>query len=249
MSQFNAWVLFEKWLLVAAIYLKRECCRLAEWTGLGVRTPLMVAAVTCVIAAVFTCLRGYGFLSCVAVSMLVAFGLTVAMLNQIVRLRTPGGPETYYAAKREELLVLWKQYASDRARARSEREAAWDQASQEQVNEDSQTGPGGELTEPGVVESQRQSHAQPPALAQQPQQVQQVQQVVVNVVQPRKSAFVAFLLAFFFGPLGMLYSTVGGAIIMLVVSVVLAIFTVGFSLLLTQPICCIWAAVAASHSE
>ena len=75
------------------------------------------------------------------------------------------------------------------------------------------------------------------------------QQVVVHVQHPRKSALVAFLLAFFFGPLGMFYSTVGGALIMLVVSVILAIFTVGFSLLLTHPICCIWAAVAASNSR
>lgn len=43
-------------------------------------------------------------------------------------------------------------------------------------------------------------------------------QVVINA--PRKSVFVAFLLTFFFGPLGMFYSTVGGAIFMLLISIV-----------------------------
>jgi len=115
-----------------------------------------------------------------------------------------------------------------------------------QAQEDAQRRATEELAKQETAHAQRNSYVQPPAFAQQPQQVQQV---IVNVTQPPKSALVAFLLAFLFGPLGMLYSTVVGALIMLVVSVVLAIFTLGFSLLLTQPICCIWAAIEASRSR
>jgi len=61
-----------------------------------------------------------------------------------------------------------------------------------------------------------------------------------------KSVLIAFLLAFFFGPLGMLYTTVSGAIIMLVVSLVVGVFTLGFGLIITQVICIIWSVIAAS---
>lgn len=65
-----------------------------------------------------------------------------------------------------------------------------------------------------------------------------------------KSVGVAILLTFFFGPLGMLYSTVSGALIMIVVSVVLGFFTLGFSLFLTWPISIAWGAMAASsHNQ
>ncbi|MGB3079005.1 MAG: hypothetical protein WBB31_08030 [Saprospiraceae bacterium] len=56
---------------------------------------------------------------------------------------------------------------------------------------------------------------------------------------------IAILLLVLFGPLGMFYSTISGAIIMMVVCGIIAIFT--FGLLLTWPICIIWAAVAASN--
>lgn len=73
---------------------------------------------------------------------------------------------------------------------------------------------------------------------------EQARQVVV--VTPTKSAGVAILLTALFGPLGMFYSTITGAIVMIVVSLVVALFTLGFGLLLTWPICIIWAALAAS---
>jgi len=69
------------------------------------------------------------------------------------------------------------------------------------------------------------------------------------VIVERKSVGLAFLLTLFFGPLGMLYSTVAGAIIMLVISSVLAFFTVGLSLIVTHPICIIWGCLAASASN
>jgi len=63
------------------------------------------------------------------------------------------------------------------------------------------------------------------------------------IVRTPKSLAVAILLALFFGPLGMLYSTIPGAIVMLILTPIIAIPTVGFGLFVTQPICIIWAAV------
>ena len=70
------------------------------------------------------------------------------------------------------------------------------------------------------------------------------EQNVQKVVLAGKSMAVAILLALFFGPLGMLYSTVMGGVIMIVISLVVGIFTLGFGLFITWPICVIWAAVA-----
>lgn len=69
------------------------------------------------------------------------------------------------------------------------------------------------------------------------------------VIVERKSVGLAFLLTLLFGPLGMLYSTVAGALIMLVVSAVLGFLTLGLSLFVTHPICIIWGCVAASRSN
>ena len=66
---------------------------------------------------------------------------------------------------------------------------------------------------------------------------------VVVVSQP-KSVLAAFLLTFFFGPLGMLYSTIIGGIIMIVVSIVVGFLTLGFGLIVTQIICLIWSIIA-----
>jgi hypothetical protein len=70
------------------------------------------------------------------------------------------------------------------------------------------------------------------------------------VLRPPKSVGAAILLTILFGPLGMLYSTVPGALIMIVISVFLAAITVGLSLFITWPICIIWGALAAqSYNE
>lgn len=74
----------------------------------------------------------------------------------------------------------------------------------------------------------------------------------VNVVVTRspKSVGIAIALALFFGPLGMFYSTIIGAIIMLIVNVLVGIFTLGVGLLVTIPIGVIWAAIATiSHNN
>jgi hypothetical protein len=75
-----------------------------------------------------------------------------------------------------------------------------------------------------------------------------MQQTVINVGS-RKSVGGAVVLALLFGPLGMLYSTVPGAIVMFFVNVIIAIPTLGLGLLLTLPAGAIWAGVAASGNN
>jgi len=82
---------------------------------------------------------------------------------------------------------------------------------------------------------------QPSPSSQQPQRI---------VVVPTKSIGLAIFLGVAFGPLGLLYSTVTGAIIMFFVNVLVGLFTLGLGLFLTWPICGLWAYFAAkSHNE
>ena len=74
----------------------------------------------------------------------------------------------------------------------------------------------------------------------------------VNVFQVQeKSLLAAFLLTLFLGPLGMLYSTIAGGLIMLVVYLVilgLSVVTLGMASLLFLPawiVCIVWAMIAA----
>lgn len=84
----------------------------------------------------------------------------------------------------------------------------------------------------------------PPSSQPSPQQPQRV------VVVPTKSVGLAIFLGVAFGPLGLLYSTVWGAIIMFFVNIVVGLATLGFGLFITWPICGIWAAIATkSHNE
>jgi hypothetical protein len=64
------------------------------------------------------------------------------------------------------------------------------------------------------------------------------------VVVSAKSTGIAIILAVIFGPLVLLYLTVMGAIVMFVVNILIAFVTMGFGLILTWPICGVWAAVA-----
>jgi hypothetical protein len=56
-----------------------------------------------------------------------------------------------------------------------------------------------------------------------------------------KQVWVAVALALLFGPLGLLYCTITGAIVMMIVSVALALIFGQLSFLITLPICAIWA--------
>ena len=64
-----------------------------------------------------------------------------------------------------------------------------------------------------------------------------------------KSVGAALVLTFLFGPLGLLYVSILGGIIFLILSLVAAIFTLGLSLLISWPISMIWAAIAASNQH
>ena len=66
------------------------------------------------------------------------------------------------------------------------------------------------------------------------------------VVIPTKGMGISIILTVLFGPLGMLYSTIWGGIIMIVISAVAGLLTLGFGLIITWPICIVWAAVATS---
>ena len=65
----------------------------------------------------------------------------------------------------------------------------------------------------------------------------------------RKSVVLSLVLTFFFGPFGMMYSTVVGGLIMLVLYVALGIPTLGWAIAVLHPIAMIWGAVAASRSD
>lgn len=65
-----------------------------------------------------------------------------------------------------------------------------------------------------------------------------------TVVTTTKSMGISILLTALFGPLGMLYSTIAGAIIMLIISALVALLTFGWGVIFTWPICIIWAALA-----
>jgi len=74
----------------------------------------------------------------------------------------------------------------------------------------------------------------------------------INVIQVQeKSLLVAFLLTLFLGPLGMLYSTIAGGLIMLVVYLAifgLSIVTLGMATVLFFPawvICIAWGMISA----
>jgi hypothetical protein len=85
------------------------------------------------------------------------------------------------------------------------------------------------------------------------------QQIVVNTYVAQsagtgiaggpKSPVLAFVLTFFFGPIGMLYSTVVGALVMFVVGLVVVPLTFGLALPLLWPIQLVWAVVAANNAS
>lgn len=69
----------------------------------------------------------------------------------------------------------------------------------------------------------------------------------VVVLGARKSVGTAIMLAFLFGPLGMLYSTVGGAVAMCFIMLAVGAVTLGFGLPIAWFACMFWAAHAANE--
>ncbi|CAN5484391.1 hypothetical protein BH10ACI4_BH10ACI4_09160 [soil metagenome] len=72
---------------------------------------------------------------------------------------------------------------------------------------------------------------------------------ISRIMSKQKSVVFSLVLTFFFGPFGMLYSTIVGAVIMLVLYVVLGIVTFGWAIAALHPIAMIWGAVAANQSN
>lgn len=71
-----------------------------------------------------------------------------------------------------------------------------------------------------------------------------------TILLKQKSTGIALLLSFLFGPLGMLYATVMGGIIMFVISIPVMLFTGGLGLMLTIPLGMVWSAAAvSSHNK
>jgi hypothetical protein len=75
----------------------------------------------------------------------------------------------------------------------------------------------------------------------------QIQKPQMVIVKGEKSMGVTILLTFLFGPLGMLYSTITGGIVMFFLGGLILLITLGFAIFIIWPICIIWAAVATSN--
>ena len=67
------------------------------------------------------------------------------------------------------------------------------------------------------------------------------------VVNASKSVGASLILTFLFGPLGMFYSTVIGALIMIVLYIIVGIITLGLGLIVLHPIAMIWGAISVSN--
>lgn len=74
-------------------------------------------------------------------------------------------------------------------------------------------------------------------------------QTKVIVVKPEKSVLAAFALTFFFGPLGLLYASTLGGIILLILAVFVGIFTFGIGGLITWPVAMVWGVLSALASK
>lgn len=68
-------------------------------------------------------------------------------------------------------------------------------------------------------------------------------------MQKRKSTILALVLCIFLGPIGMLYSTITGAVIMAILYIVLGIMTIGWALTVLHPIAIIWGVWAAHDAN
>jgi hypothetical protein len=71
----------------------------------------------------------------------------------------------------------------------------------------------------------------------------------LTIQPPAKSVGAAVVLGLFLGPLGLLYASVIGGILMAVVWVLVATATLGLGLFIVHPICAVWAALAAQKKN
>ncbi len=71
-------------------------------------------------------------------------------------------------------------------------------------------------------------------------------QANVVITRSPKSQGIGIVLTLMFGSLGLFYSSIIGAIIMIAVEIATAIFTLGIGLIVTHIICVIWSMIAVS---
>jgi hypothetical protein len=71
----------------------------------------------------------------------------------------------------------------------------------------------------------------------------------VVVVGKSKSVGAAFVLAFFFGPLGLLYASIAGGIIMFIATLILFFLLPVVGAIITWIGCVIWAVIAANEAN
>jgi hypothetical protein len=106
-------------------------------------------------------------------------------------------------------------------------------------------------TAPDIRTPQLESNDPYPAASRPNMQHAPIQQIIIN--QPSaypKNVGLAIALSLLFGPIGMLYSTISGAIIMFILGLLclpLTIMTFGLFWIVIDLICVIWAGVAAKH--
>ncbi len=75
------------------------------------------------------------------------------------------------------------------------------------------------------------------------------QQQTVIVVGKPKSVAVAVILTFLFGPLGLLYASVTGGIVMIILGAIIGVVTLGIGLIAVWIACIIWAVIAANMAN
>jgi hypothetical protein len=75
------------------------------------------------------------------------------------------------------------------------------------------------------------------------------QSPAVAAAPPDKSVAAALVLTFLFGPLGLFYTSVMGGVVMSLIGIVVAIFTLGIGLFLIWPIVMVWSAVVAGQQH
>lgn len=71
----------------------------------------------------------------------------------------------------------------------------------------------------------------------------------IIVAKTPKSAVAAFFLTFLFGPLGLLYASIGGGIFLIICAVILVPLTGGLAALLLWPVAMVWGVMAAMLSK
>lgn len=71
----------------------------------------------------------------------------------------------------------------------------------------------------------------------------------IIVAKPQKSVIATFFLTFLFGPLGLLYASIGGGIFMIVCAIILVPLTAGVAAFALWPISIVWGFIAAILSK